>query len=303
MPGVWGVDSFYPINARAIRGRHQPQAERIIHTPNYIQAGDDAYSLFDFICDHYDEPPAFWGRYVNLAQNRSCLRPGEAEFLGWKCRRLGIDCRLVPVYNGISGRPERRRVTRLVRYDDGVHHAADAETAARRFGVPRGVRIYADLEGWPATVEWLQGWCVGMFRSNYYRGMGGFYGRVPDPNMFDQNQPDFGHGRTTIHRHNYWSQELVYALGRPQEEVPLHYWPALWSTQPGAAARVRRDFRANSIPGANAGLPHVQTLLWQYAQDIELPPMQRPDQPPVTTHLVDLDVARYEAIPEMWDVR
>jgi hypothetical protein len=309
----WGVDSFYPLNQRAIPGEHHPRERRVYHSndpdADLLGPGDGRFSIFDFICQHYRRVPEFWGRYLNMdLDSTSRLTEREVAYLRWKCETLGVSCKILPVFNRILLGPEEGRLY-LDSAFEGERTARDAEGAAYFMGIPRGVRIYADLEGWPATVEWLRGWCLEMFRRRYYRGMGGIYGRVPAAEFFDQNRPDFGQGRYAPQRHNYWSQELPYAMGYARDPQPLEEWPALWVTQPPGPRRVLHVFRGNEVPGAGRDLPHVETLIWQYANDIELPPppppRQRPGQPPPRPrrrHLVDLNLAKPAALAEMWDL-
>ncbi len=311
----WGVDSVNPINQWVTSGTFRQGGGR----PRYgarpedylLSPGDTRRSLFDFISDHYGQPPAFWGRYINTdTSSTTTIRRNEPEYLAWKCRERGITCKIAPVLNAIGGRPtdQRRREPVLRTFEQGLETARVAVSLAQNLvdqndrprPIADGVRIYADLEWWPATAEWLQGWFLGMFRSRY-AGMGGIYGRVSPPTHFDQNISGFPETTRGLPRHYYWSQEFPYAMGYPQSPSDPRYWPALWSTQPGGSARPRTDFRAYEVPGPGPGTTGVRTVLWQYSNDLEIV-NRTPSGDERRMHLVDLDVARPEGYAEMWDV-
>ena len=158
----WGVDSYNPADIRVNRDGHPIDRDT-------SASGD---RLYDHLVRVTGREPEFWGRYLNERMDSgSSLRQGEADYI---FRRSGGRCRILLVYNGI---PRDEVSTPGPRGTEaGRRAASSAIVAAARLGVPPRTRIYADLEGWMASPEWLLGWWERMYESPYL-GLGGLYGR------------------------------------------------------------------------------------------------------------------------------
>ena len=132
----WGVDSYNPV------------------TVTRRWDGGRPMSLFQFVRTKMGGLPAFWGRYLNAAKPSRITRP-ECEELARLCRSEGARVRLLLVYNDIT--EADCRLTGQAGYSRGLLHSSSAAGLARGLGAGAGVRLYADLENWAATAEWMRG--------------------------------------------------------------------------------------------------------------------------------------------------
>lgn len=179
----WGVDSFNAVD-------HE------VRVPDRLrEAGDpERQSLFDYVVRRAGRVPEFWGRY--LGRSAMQLQPGESRFIAergqyWlerlqsegprqeavqaRLRRPGWSarCRILLVYNRITRIECQQRGRAGFRH--GEQSAHEACRIARTLGAPTTTRIYADLENWSASADWIRGWWETM-QGHEYSGMGGLYG-------------------------------------------------------------------------------------------------------------------------------
>jgi hypothetical protein len=163
----WGVDSYTPADVRVTRSGHL-----IDRDPSTARD-----RVFDYLARESGREPEFWGRYLNAPvhpRQDSSRRAGEAEYI---FRRSDGRCRILLAYNAINRHGADSAALRgTMGHEAGRRAARGAALEAGRLHVPVGVRIYADLEGWTASVDWLVGWWDGM-RDSPYLGLGGLYGR------------------------------------------------------------------------------------------------------------------------------
>ncbi len=273
----WGVDSSYHPADSPVRA---PRSSKPI-------------PLFDYVTQWAGRMPDFWGRYLNGNEIR--LTPGEADFI---FRQSGGRCRILLVYTGIrDGHRERRQ--------DGVHAANQAIQRADALGVPSGVRIYADLEGWRVGREWILGWWETMYQSRF-AGSGGLYGRAAElprrtrTGAREVPRPAAGswaaNAAAAEDRFADWTAPSASDLagqilaGTRQKSVT----PYIWSNMP----RQMGDPPAGQvIPTAFGAIGPAGVLLevavWQYRLGC-----------PLGTHahhgLVDLDLATDRGYADMW---
>lgn len=262
MPPYFGVDSFSPANfqVRVPDAYRRPSDPQIVREP-----------LYDYVTRRAGQPPRFWGRYLN-ANMRSRLQAPEKD---WLFRHSDGQCRIALVYNGIRGQPEGRAAGR----PGGVAAAQEAIRLAGQLGVPAGVRIYLDLEGWPVRPELLEGWWDTMHASQY-AGAGGIYGRGAEVRVRPRSyMPDLSR---RIHSSG-WARRAPAA----EDQNAQRHWAALvdnlaeghaskprtryiWSNTP-RRADLERDTPANAeiIPGGFGAVGPVgslltETVIWQY---------------------------------------
>lgn len=288
----WGVDSVNPINMAVTGGSWAAGGGRPRNAR--VQAGRNTRTLFDFVVDHYGQAPAFWGRYINRNErSASRLRREEVDYLRWKIRESGHNCKIVPVYNAIrrEGFVPTRQQGRAWCFDQGLRAAAEAASLASQAGIAQRTRIYADLEAWEVHPAWLQGWLLYFFQHPGY--LPGYYGRVVTEDRFAENDPDFPNAHMPAQQHRYWIQDLPYAAGAPRQGM-VSQRPVVWSTRPRAAGQVRTQFEARHAP-------YVRSVLWQYASVLEFQ-WQDGRGAQHSSRLLDLDVADHQGYAEMWDV-
>ena len=161
------------------------------------------------------------------------------------------------------------------------------------------MRIYADLEYWTATPDWIRGWWEAMFQSEY-AGLGGLYGRGAEFTLEEWSDPD----ARPRHPQLLWSTRVPIAARQQQEgiletlmqratrrTVPSSHHNLscyVWTTIPrGPRGQVVTDFRGVGPAGG------ATTVIWQYAMDS----LQYAGE---NTGLVDLDVATDLGFQDMW---
>ncbi|MHC4400136.1 MAG: hypothetical protein ACYTG0_10695, partial [Planctomycetota bacterium] len=133
--------------------------------------------MFDYLVRRTGRVPEFWGRY--LGRSGSQLRPGESRFIAERSdywlRRLASEgprqeavaarlerpgwsrrCRILLVYNRITRADCQQRGP--AGYRHGQRSANEACRIAHSLGARLSTRIYADLENWGATADWIRGW-------------------------------------------------------------------------------------------------------------------------------------------------
>lgn len=298
-PPYWGVDSFNPI------------------TVTRRWDGGRAMSLFDFVRSKMDGLPTFWGRYLNNAKPSRITR-GECEALKRLCASHGATVRLLLVYNDIT--LADCQLAGQAGYQRGGVAAASACRLARGLGITGGVRLYADLEGWPASPEWMRGWWDTMQRSEF-AGIGGFYGRgverlnrrgagrlrIRDVTAEDgRRQPPLVASAGRRFLRSGWSARVPTAIDQqlgpwvidPAREGRLHESPPqlyVWSNMPRMDRRTPpptpAEFRGVGPVGA-------RVAVWQYCFGLFRPPpradgTRRPAA-------FDLDLATAAGFNEMW---
>ncbi len=233
MTDHWGVDSWVSSNQPAPGGRF----------------------FFDSVAAAVGRQPAFWGRYLN---NYSyALTKGEKEFL------LGRNCRILLVFNG----PERQPLTGPGAYDAGRRSAMAACGLARAIGIREGVRIFADLEGWPTDAGWFRGWCEIMVSSSYV-GVGGIYGNAAASWSWGRNA---GIGATDAVDRDFADLIDDIIAGRSTKSLDLHYWstrPCLSQGQPLPPPSRVVPAAFNPRPAPLTPYRFTSITVWQYRQGV-----------------------------------
>lgn len=149
----WGVDSASPAN---------------FLNPGRGYAGQ---ILYDYLFAAAGQTPEFWGRYLGGLNELSIPEVAELH---------GRGCSILLVYHGLEADlidHENRPDQLPGGYGTGWRKAEHAIGRARAVGAPPGVRIYADLENWLVSADWIRGWCDCMQR-HQGAGMGGLYGKT-----------------------------------------------------------------------------------------------------------------------------
>jgi hypothetical protein len=313
MEPYWGADSYLAANAQI----NIPQGFREPGRPG-------RQMLFDFVQRLMGEPPEFWGRYLNpYGEDSSALQPGESDFL----HRRG--CRILLAYNGPRGevwretRSGRRYRIISAGYRSGYRAAQNAcDLARNRFHVPRGVRIYADLEGWPVNPDWIHGWWDYMHGSEY-AGMGGLYGRggeLPwsalsnptvrprhptrrvrgEPNWWSSNVP----GAADQQAARLFEQDLdqLAAFGTRRSGTDASRY--VWSNIPRRSCEFPRDRqRPTSFRGVGPPTHLTDTVIWQYSLNCFRTIIATPSGQDREIALFDLNLAREAGYRDMWGPR
>lgn len=270
---MWGVDSYNPAN-------HE------IRVPRRLRAEGDPerQTLYEFLRRRMGTAPGFWGRYLNTYAYG--VTQGEVQFLH------GHGCKVLLVYNG-----PRQPLTGPRCHDAGFEAARQACEIARRVGVPAGVRIYADLEGWVVDPNWLRGWFSGMWQSEY-AGMGGLYGRGAE----------IPQGGQPYHPRRVWATSASAAVDEELDTITdqtatgqrtsKQAIPYVWSNMPrsgGDPPMTRSGQAEGAIPSGFGAVgpasPLIQTQVWQYRLNCPL----GTDHP-----LVDMDMATDAGFADMW---
>jgi hypothetical protein len=268
----WGVDSSaYRANSELSRGRDS-RARR----------------LFEYVADEV-QAPSFWGRYLTPGRNQ--LHPDERDYLGQR------GCRILPIYN-----VPRASLAGATAEAAGRQAANDACTLARSFGIPSGVRIYADLERWRVDPAWFRGWCATMYASEY-AGMGGVYGNPAVPNRATEGWGGRVDAGTSAASSDLWPEFIRNLAAGRRVSKPANLY--IWSNRPllgtprtdlPASRVVPRSFDA-SRPVTLA--PLADTVVWQYHMNTHLGSGHA-----AGSHgIVDLDLATERGYAEMWAVR
>lgn len=223
---------------------------------------------------------------------------------------------------------KREGETRTIRlaltgYGNGARSANNACQLTKKFlDAPDGTRLYADLEGWFVSEEWLDGWCTEVpdaSRRSGRRYKAGIYGRVlvgaelafarrtyrRDPwsvsieqAILEQERrdrllargfstPSLAHRLHTFRRPSRGAarrQRPVTSAPTPVGRSPIYIWSNTprW---PRGCAGVPDSFQGYSSHG---GL--TRTVVWQYGMNC-----------PNLGRLVDMDLATQEGFDEMWD--
>ena len=272
----WGVDSW-------------SSANREIRVPAALRhGGAQRQTLYEFLTNSMHRAPDFWGRYLNTYA--SGLTPGEVNFL------REHSCKILFVYNG-----PREPLTGPNSHRAGQAAATEACRLAHALDAPPRVRIYADLENWSVSSDWMRGWFEVMWQSEF-AGMGGLYGRgaeLANP---------FLYGGAPFHPQRLWSTAATTAVEDELDELwgqmeacgaPAK-WPIpyVWSNMPRnggdppmAASTPERQAIPTDFQAVGPAGQFIRTAVWQYRLNCPL----GTDHP-----LVDMDLATDEGFADMW---
>jgi hypothetical protein len=303
---IWGVDSYSPAHLRA--------------------RGTRGETLYDHVCRFLRQnqrrfegitAPQFWGRYLSNSRPTSSLSATEKSYL----HERGV--KILLVYNDTCYDQHRDtdcrrggRQLELSGYEYGMASARNAcqMAASDSLGAPDGTRIYADLEGWFVTDDWLDGWCTEIednARRLGRRYLPGIYGRVlvgselafarrvfrreswsisVERAMQERQRQDrmaaTGFQRPPAGSRTNTSRERTQSQPRRQP-VASRSQVFIWANTPRWNRRCRsvpQEFEAYSTQG---GL--TRTVVWQYGMDC-----------PNVGHLIDMDIAQPEGFAAMW---
>lgn len=324
----WGADSVTPLDSE-IRVRRGVRRRLYEHVAETVR------------------PPAFWGRYLNDDTRkvngtrvlRNALRRTEVEYV----RALGENRpKLLLVYNDrdfmrpgyVSGN------TRVdARQDAERNGALAAENAILRaddMQVADNVCIYADLERWSVSREWMTGWMETMYRSRFY-GCGGLYWNV-GINSVQRNWRNavlagFDEKATLSKDYDLQFDRMIERIRRADPATPWETWRPLnrrfeinvWSNRPYLNSRMReRTNAAGEVTERargldrwrhSAGAPNRNDIRW-------VPERFEPNRPPQdflsntclwqfganmpvgteTRGLIDMNLATDHGLASMWSV-
>lgn len=313
---IWGVDSYSPAHLRA--------------------GGTRGATLYDYVCNYLRrnrsrfneiEAPQFWGRYLSLSRTNASITSAEKDFL------LGNGCRILLVYNDTCWDQHhdvdcKREVDRrtihlgLSGYGNGATSARNACRLAKdTIDAPNGTRIYADLEGWFVSADWIDGWCTEVPDKSRLLGRQytpGIYGRV-------LTGSELAYARRTYSRDS-WSISLEQAIHEqdrrdqiltrgfripsygPRSRANRHYpqtgaqqnTPAPRPSTPPARSPIRIwsnmprwSSQCNGVPDSFQGYStqdgRTRTVVWQYGMNCSN-----------LGRLVDMDLATQEGFDDMW---
>lgn len=304
----WGVDSLHPAHLSPGGYPNPPRADV-----------NDSPTLYAYVSRRKGNPPVFWGRYINnysvqsrVAQHqllaRLRLTDTEVRYIH------NQNCKIAILYNGIDPRYDN-----LSTFSAGRIKASDAIGVAQRLNIPHHVRIFADLEGFQVSADWILGWC-NAFYSSQYADCVGIYGRVDmaEAAWVSQHSPN----------RRYWSQSIIEAVeqsspqqasqrnSQPGSRPPLQHRQNtsasrsgstscqgagpicrpifIWCNQPQQRcdSSAPADFRPNRLPIHR----NLRTVLWQYAMDC----WQITRQNGSTIGLIDMDLSIDENPQWMW---
>ncbi len=110
--------------------------------------------------------PEFWGRYIGGNTHVGTpLSASEASVIHAKAIRI------LPIYNVVLSHEPAGTL------ENAKAHAARAVHSARALNIPddNSVCIYADLEYWVTSKNWIDGWEEGITSAGY---LAGFYGSL-----------------------------------------------------------------------------------------------------------------------------